>query len=455
MLDSQIAKEILDLIRTRWHRRSTLLLLILLASITMLALFSAIDLDKLSTAELGLAILVFIAIALFWYYSTRLPKTAKGKIGFAVAIATETTEQEDRIAKDFVMTLRTLLDNSNLKYSFSFIEFPQYYAQKIKDSETALEHLRKSRCHFMIYGRARTRHIQAEDRYVLNMEGIVAHSPIPQEIQKGLSAEFTDLLPRKIVISSENDLFSFEFTAEWVNLVAKYIIGIAAMLSADIEYAQSLFEDLQQEASRLQTDLPAVVKIRQRTPDRLATTYSVQAIKCYREWRTTKDLQTLDRMKSYLDHLSLVAPGDNSGRVLHAIWYLVKNHDTTEAKRELERCRTSERDVVWDYNYAFLLAYEGDMQGAFKRYKRASHEHCADPRVLLDIEEFICWILEKEPDKVQLYFCLGLLNLFSKGDWARALQDLEKFLEVAPPTQFSREIQLAEKYITDIKIEYS
>lgn len=301
----------------------------------------------------------------------------------------------------------------------------------------------------MIYGRARTRHIQGEDRHVLNLEGAVAHKPIPGEIQKHFSAEFTELFPRKLVISSEGDLFSFEFTAEWINLVARYIIGTAALLSGDIKYAKELFEHLEHETKLLQTDLPAIVKIRQRVPTRLADIHLIQARSCYEEWRQTKNPEPLTRMKPYLDGLERVAPGNYGGHVLRSIWLFVVNRDVGGAKDEIEQCRTR-RDVTWRYNYAFLLAYEGNLKKAFKEYKRASQGYCTEPRVLLDIEDFICWILEKEPEKVQLHFCLGLLNFFSKGDNARALQDFERFLEVTSPDQFCEERRRAEAYIQNI-----
>ena len=61
------------------------------------------------------------------------------------------------------------------------------------------------------------------------------------------------------------------------------------------------------------------------------------------------------------------------------------------------------------------------------------------------------WVLEQEPDKIQLHFCLGLVNFLGKGDYARALQDFEKFLEAASKEQFEEQIRLAEAYIGNIR----
>ena len=36
----------------------------------------------------------------------------------------------------------------------------------------------------------------------------------------------------------------FQFTTEWAELVAKYVIGIAAALSGEIDYAETLYQDV-------------------------------------------------------------------------------------------------------------------------------------------------------------------------------------------------------------------
>lgn len=235
-------------------------------------------------------------------------------------------------------------------------------------------------------------------------------------------------------------------------MVGRYIIGIASLLSGDIDYSQSLFENLQRETQRLQTDVPAIVKIRHRLPVRLADVYLTQARFCYEEWKQTRSPEALTEMKPHLDSLELVVPGNRDGRVLRSILHFVVNHDIAEAKKELKKCR-GRRDTLWLYNYAFLLAYEGNMTKALESYRRASKGYCAEPGILLEFEAFICWALEQEPDKVQLHFCLGLLNFLGKVDKTRALQDFEKFLEVASPTQFGEEMRLAEVYIETIRGE--
>jgi len=49
--------------------------------------------------------------------------------------------------------------------------------------------------------------------------------------------------------------------------------------------------------------------------------------------------------------------------------------------------------------------------------------------VPIQTEEFIQEILEQEPSKTQLHFCLGLINFYAKEDYGAAERDLARFLE--------------------------
>ena len=446
----KLLDEALNIIKTYWYRRSTLVIIGLVIVGASLSFFSAIKIEEVSLLGWVSIILILLFVVLFWAYSVRLPKAVRGKIGFAVAIVPETKEQEEKISADFVITLRELLQNSNLKYHFSFIQIPVHFAQKIQSPEDAVKILRDSQCHFMVYGRARTRNIQDKETQIINLNGIVAHKPIPQETQKLLSAEFSELFPQKLFIPEEGDVFSFEVTAALINIVANYIIGISALVSGDFQYSQQLFERVEQEAKSFQSDIPSIVKIRQRIPSRLAEVYTVRARVCYLNWRSTKAPNLMDEMKIYLDLLGRVAPKNITGHVLRSIYLFVVNRDVAGAIEECEESRCSE-DITWRYNYAFLNAYKGNMKKARAEYKRASKLLPRDPGTLLEIENFISWMLEKEPDRTQLHFCLGHINFFSKGDKASALLDFEKFLETTPIDQFSEERRLAEEYIKTIR----
>ncbi len=438
-------KEVLNLIGSKWPRKSSLLIALLIVLFSLLWMFSGINIVEVSLNELIITICTLILVFSVWLISTKVKRASKGKIGFGVAITTETKKQRKQIASDFVETLRDLLFQGNLRYQFSFIELSQYHSAKIKNAEDAENYLRTTKCQFLIFGRARIRQIEGKDNHFLNMEGIVAHRHVPEKISKHLGVEFAELFPRKLQLLSENDLFLFEFTSQWVNFVARYIIGIASLISGNVEYAQELFEDLQRKIDQQQTNLPAIVKIRRRLPGRLTEVYLTQVKFNHAIWRRNRDQDSLNRTKFFLDKLESLSPNDYTGHLLRGIWHFVANRDIPAAKREVRKCRYI-REGTWCYSYAFLCAYEGNMKEAIKYY-RLAFKYKYETNVPFEIEEFIDWVLKLEPDKVQLHFCLGFVNYRGKGDKLQALRDFEKFIEITPNGKFIEAQGIAKSYI--------
>jgi hypothetical protein len=68
----------------------------------------------------------------------------------------------------------------------------------------------------------------------------------------------------------------------------------------------------------------------------------------------------------------------------------------------------------------------------------------------LQTEEFIREILESEPDKFQLYYCLGLIYYFARHDLILAKEAFEEFRTKAVRTRYSKWIQYADKYLDEI-----
>ncbi len=442
--------DLIDLLLSRWHRRSTLLILVLFSSGVLLWLFSAINFQKIEKSQYLIGGSLLILLVAYWFYSNRLPRAPKGKIGFALGIVADNPDQQKKLKRDFSQTLRDLLNRSKYRYSFVFVEIPNHFIDKIVSPDGAIKFLHDARCSFMVYGKARTITMNGQLQHILNLEGVVAHKPIPTEISKSFSKEFAELFPRRMTISSEGDLFQFEITAQWIDVLSKYIIGIAALLSGDIGYAQELFENLKQVLLDKKQNLPALIKIKQRLPSRLEDVYLVQLNILYEEWKRSKDDSLINKMKPILDKLNAVSPHNFDARFYRSIMYFLNGRQISKAKAETLKAQTK-KHTTWQYNYAFLLAYEGNMNEAVKQYKVAVDEVFEEPKVVLEVIEFIMWVLDIEPNKTQLLFCLGMIYYYAIKDFSLALQDFKKFVEVTPANRFSTQRKEAQRLIIKIQ----
>lgn len=197
-----------------------------------------------------------LSILGLWLYSRRLPRTASDRVGVLVSIHCDDESHAKRIREDLVATLRRLMRSGTVGSTIQFIDVPPFHAEKVHDEEDARRLRERTRAHFLLWGRVRVRDLNKKAHHFIELDGIVAHKQVSDEVCKKLSAEFTELLPRRVSFSTENDLLAFTFTSEWTELVAKYIIGIAAEVSGDLSYAETLFLDVAQRLGAEKRDFP-------------------------------------------------------------------------------------------------------------------------------------------------------------------------------------------------------
>ncbi len=436
----------------RWERTSTIIFLLVFLLVILVWKFTETSLSDLTLSESAFIIALLIIVFLFWLNSTAIPKAPRGRIGVAVAIACEGDKERLKIAADFIAGLKKILSQEHGGQLFHLIEISEYHAKTIADHETATKIRLRSRCHLIIFGSAKVREIQGEDKHVLSLDMEVGHRPVPKQISENLSREMSELFPRRLHIDTKNDLFSFEFTSEWIDCVTRYVVGIISSMSGDLERSEALFLNLSANRHFQTSPLPHIKKLRQRVPIRLGEIYAYRASIAYESWRKDRQMAHIDNMWTYLTRLKNFNPNNYSGRLLTAIYYFVKERNIVAAIREIRKCRDI-REATWRYSYAFLLAYSGQMTKARRMYRSAFQHHYDRADVPLQTEEFMQWVLEIEPNQIQLRFCLGLLNWKAKGDLQRAFEDFEIFLASEASKTFPNEIQLAHAYLGNLKAE--
>ena len=221
--------------------------------------------------------------------------------------------------------------------SFHFIELPQFHAERIVDAESAQLLRIQTGAQFLLFGRVRLRQLNGQDHHVIDLDGAVTHQPVPAAISKWLSTEFAELLPRKLIIQRDNDLFSFEFTSHWAEMVARYVIGIAMAISGDFDYAEHLYRDVLGALQGRDTRrLSIFAKLKERLPTRLDELHEARALLAYERWTTS---HSPAEMEGVAMHLSRISEGRNTPQVLNlkAIHAFLMEKDVTAALRFLNQ----------------------------------------------------------------------------------------------------------------------
>ena len=436
-----------------WHGPS------ILSFATLIVVFfflPSVNLERFHPWHAAVGALFLAAIWTAWASQYRLRRPKKDHVGFGIAISVETDVHRAQLQADFIREVRRLLWSTGEKTPFDVIVFPEQIARNIVTPDHALQLLARSKCTCVIYGTAKKRTVGNAEAQILDLEGVVSHKPIPADQSKSLGEDFRAALPKTIRIEKDVEFLALPVTAQFLAICARYVVGISALLSDDLLHACRLLKEAQNGLEALD---PIVAKsarnisvIKSKIPEFLAEALRRRTALAYDNYVKRRDRQSLEACEPLLDELEIYRPDDYSLHLQRAICAFVLRRDFATAHAEIDKCRHN-RDAAWRYSKGFLLAYQGDLDGAWKYYRQAFHYPSHENNIPIHVEEFIQLILEQEPDKAQLYYVLGLINKMAKRDVYAARKDFEVFLEVTSDGSFDRQRILARKWLGEIAKE--
>lgn len=438
--------------KERWHHKTTLALVLVVAASLLIYFFAKIDLSKVSTFAWISTGIVLTSIYVVWLYPRRIPRAPRKSVGILVAVSSETTGEERRLKADFTDVLRSCINESTLRQPFEIIELNPFHCRRITDRNIAAHYLTRSGARLLLFGRVRYRVLEGKPNHILDLNGVVSHRPIAEDLSKRLSAEFTTIFPRRVIIQEEVDVFAFEVSAKILDLVGKYMVAVATMTSGEIEYAQQLLEEISNRIDTWPTQLPTVQKIKARLPQRLAEVYELHCRSLYFDWYTSRNKEYLKALEELASKLLQLHPDSYGGLMTRAICAFVLRRDVREALATVKKCEKV-KDCVWMYSKAFLLAYQGKLKLAKKTYWRAFKTPSITGITQLEVEIFLQEVIAEEPDKYYLYYFLGLINRHAKDDKEAALRDFQSFIDKAKNSQLGSLVTDARKYVDEISAE--
>jgi len=397
----------------------------------------------------GITLLTFLV-----WFLVRRPRTTKRRcIGFPIAIKLpQGADHSNILQRDFLCGIQKQVTRLTTGPEYDCFNLPDYYSKKVSTNEDARKLLLRTKGHCMLWGEIIVRNVNGQPHYVADLQWIVSHLPIPQPASNKFAMDVGQVWFKKHMIPLANDLLGLEFSSRYVSLVILYIVGTAALMSQQPSLAEQLYErlrgDIDNFSSALKGQPPFLKLLREKAMRGLIHTFTVLHLHYNKAWRSSRALADIDKMKDYSEKVRAIDRNNYSANLDMAIWHFVVNKDIVAAKAALSG-NLNNPDSTWLYSLAFLQAYEDHLSDAYKTYKKAFKGEC-NPDVPMQCEEFIHWVLEKEPDKVQLLFCLGLINFYDKKDYAVAKDHYERFLATAPPSRYQQPKSVAKHCLVEI-----
>ncbi len=395
-------------------------------------------------------LLIFLWIGYWTFNKFRLPRNKKEKVGIVIAIYSENERERQKLKADFITKLKEDLRQEGILDFTEVIFLKNHFSYEIKESSDPrlkLEKINKKiKAHFYVWGDVKKRS-DGEDaeKYFINFQGYVVHKPISQNLSKEISVDFSKVLPSEVNFLEKRSFKGFEASATIVHLAAKYIIGVAAFVSHDPRLALKLHNGLKEQFNKFRPLPSHLQDIRNRIPILISDETLWIAKWHFQENR-------IDDAKSFLEK-SLKENGNNYGAWLFkAILDFLVDKNPDEAIKSIEKAkRYTQNTFEWRYSEAFLYFWKGNYPKALKicqAIKKQAYQN--EEMTLSEVREFNLNLLQNEEPKVQLYFWIGYLAYFKEKNIGNALQDFEKFEELAN-TSMETLKQKSSSYLVDIK----
>ena len=127
-----------------------------------------------------------------------------------------------------------------------------------------------------------------------------------------------------------------------------------------------------------------------------------------------------------------------------------KNPD--EALKSIEKVkRYAKNNLEWRYSEAFLYFWKENYQRALKICQNIKNQTYSNEKITLaKVRQFNLDLINRGTPKGQLYFWIGYLSYFKDKNLENALQDFEKFEELANDNMTMLK-QRSSAYLREIK----
>jgi len=461
MNDVKSTFDIINFLHKGWEKRS--IILILLLSILLIGLYncsSYVNIKGNTIKEifpdcipirniLIIYCIIELVILAIWYFTRKLPKIKKNQIGVVFAIISENDKLKRIIKNDYINEIRKLIRNRTQK-DIKVVSLSEYHSQKIlKKTENAKKYRSLINANLIICGKFE---IRENNKYLLDIKNVnVGHAEIDVNISIVFGREMAEVIPQKNIISIENELIGFQICSNFFGISAQYILGIASYLSGKIqealEFHNTLLPIVQSYNSTTANEVKMLNKITSSTKHFVI---EESLFFCRFFYSVEKNLE---KLKLHLDIIEKIDSNNYPYLLFSAIYHFLWNRNISKSLELIEEAKNS-RDFTWAYSKAFLIAYNGDLTEAYRIYKRAFNKFTYSS-AFLQSEEFMMEVFEEEPDKIQLLYCMGLINYFKKEDHIIALEYFEKFKEESVSKNLFKDyLVYVEKYIQEIKSKY-
>jgi len=436
-------KKIYDLVINYFHKWYGLVSAVLLFWVIGFLFYRMIPSSEIPYYEYALWLSIFsYLIVLYWiYYVCYFPKRSKSKLGVAIAINVEDSDDKKLLRKDFISPFKTRI--SDLGLPFDVLIIKNHLSENIETEDDARYVLKKTKAHFCVWGSLKKRKNAPEgQKYLFSLRGIVVHKPI-REVQKVLLVkEFNTLLPNSFAFEESLQFEGFTFRSNQLFTSLDYITGRAALLSGDFNTAISLHEALfldMEKGQPCSVGKDVIKKL-------LSIEYDLKATAQFFNPTTGDYKQSVVKALSY--------DKSNYGSLLKKAILEFSNGSGNPqlALKTIKDAKKYSRGYHWLYSQAFLHFWLERYDEAIQDCNKLKVKSYGGEEITVrEVLEFNQNLLKKFK-KPQLYYWLGFVSYTKEQNMSSSDIYFQKFVDTADNSMDDLKVR-AQSYLLDIKLK--
>ena len=366
-----------------------------------------------------ISILLVFIVVIFWIITYRkFPKFKKNEFGILFSIPTENTNEYQLIKKKFVDEFARSV--KPLDPNYKVVMLNPYTSAKFNNCASDIKILNKilikSRTRFVIFGSSVFGSEHENLACTLHLDSGITHPKLFENNKNILIYEMKNaFVPLKnIMIQKKTETLDFENQALQLNFAFRYILATTQLLSSDIFGAINTFSKIKNDILSINSEKPVIKFIKFVIDERVCKCYNIAALIELVRYYDDEDTHRLENVKEYLDKADAVEITYES-RLRRAIYHFLYNRDIISALGCLNECKDINRPE-WRFSTAFLKLYSKDTISnflyAYRVYNKSLFKKKVNYNFIYEIEEFIFNVLQKEPDKKQLWFLMVLIYYY-------------------------------------------
>lgn len=414
----------IKMLEENFHKKSGLLILLIGYLISIFYIWN----KEITNSNIWISlitIIFFVAIYIWFRKSFNLPSIPSNNIGIVFCLDAGNYNEYKYIKEKLIRKIeRRFEEKKEVNFKIEFVPFlrSKSYRKKAASKNINLP----DNWNVLIFGP-----VDSGKRDNINLIEVISnisvkHLLIPQQMKKELEMELSHLV-NKYLIRLNNDLDDCEKISIEIELICEYVIGISALLSGVIDFSFNIFKELHSELNLISINRKSINYMKSKINNILYNNAILISEKYLENFYRNNLKKDLENSILFLEHANNYIQETYDYHLQFALLCFLKDRDIKKSRNHLTNCRKiREGDIRWQYSVAFLDAYVGDLKKAEQRYKRILKSKY---KYIINLDSFMEFVIENEPEKIQLYYVLGLISYELKEDFILTTKYFNLFLK--------------------------